>query len=156
MRSYRTVSPLPPARYLRDRPAVYFLWHFPWGRPRRALPGTVPPWSPDFPLPAQGGERPSGRLASQDLGTDRKAVEVRVHGFRARRAPERQLRQLFDDRFVEVAPLGVLLFDEPNLPIAPPFFELLLAADRGRRIVVYLKPDQAIDAVSFRETRHIF
>src|SRR5262249_46873474 len=32
-------------------PAVYFLWHFPWGRPRRALPGTAPPWSPDFPLP---------------------------------------------------------------------------------------------------------
>jgi hypothetical protein len=29
-----------------------FLWHFPWGRPRRALPGTVSPWSPDFPLPA--------------------------------------------------------------------------------------------------------
>ena len=26
-----------------------FLWHFPWGRPRRALPGTAPPWSPDFP-----------------------------------------------------------------------------------------------------------
>jgi len=40
-----------------------FLWHFPWGRPRRALPGTVPPWSPDFPLPAQAQEaaiRPSG------------------------------------------------------------------------------------------------
>ncbi len=31
--------------------AVYFLWHFPWGRPRRALPGTVSPWSPDFPPP---------------------------------------------------------------------------------------------------------
>jgi hypothetical protein len=29
-----------------------FLWHFPWGRPRRALPGTAFPWSPDFPLPA--------------------------------------------------------------------------------------------------------
>ena len=27
------------------------LWHFPWGRPRRALPGTVLPWSPDFPPP---------------------------------------------------------------------------------------------------------
>src|SRR5262249_29749922 len=26
--------------------------HFPWGRPRQALPGTAPPWSPDFPLPA--------------------------------------------------------------------------------------------------------
>ena len=34
------------------RPAVYFLWHFPWGRPRRVLPGTVFPWSPDFPPPA--------------------------------------------------------------------------------------------------------
>jgi hypothetical protein len=29
--------------------AVYSLWHFPWGRPRRVLPGTVSPWSPDFP-----------------------------------------------------------------------------------------------------------
>ena len=29
--------------------AVYFLWHFPWGHPRRALPGTLFPWSPDFP-----------------------------------------------------------------------------------------------------------
>ena len=48
--------------------AVYFLWHFPWGRPRRALPGTVPPWSPDFPLPAQRGKRPSDRLASTNLG----------------------------------------------------------------------------------------
>ena len=47
----------------RHGPAVYFLWHFPWGRPRRALPGTVPPWSPDFPPSPEGGERPSGRLA---------------------------------------------------------------------------------------------
>jgi hypothetical protein len=53
VRSYRTVSTLPSARCTGDGPAVYFLWHFPWGRPRRALPGTVPPWSPDFPLPAQ-------------------------------------------------------------------------------------------------------
>ncbi|VAW25037.1 FIG00450916: hypothetical protein [hydrothermal vent metagenome] len=28
---------------------VCFLWHFPWGHPRRALPGTVFLWSPDFP-----------------------------------------------------------------------------------------------------------
>ena len=35
--------------------AVCFLWHFPWGRPRRALPGIVFPWSPDFPhLPPFG------------------------------------------------------------------------------------------------------
>ena len=50
VRSYRTLSPLPAAADA-DRRAVYFLWHFPWGRPRRTLSGTVFPWSPDFPLP---------------------------------------------------------------------------------------------------------
>jgi hypothetical protein len=63
VRSYRTISPLPPRRRTGEGPAVYFLWHFPWGRPRRGLPGTVPPWSPDFPLPAQprrAAIRPSG------------------------------------------------------------------------------------------------
>ena len=46
--------------------AVCFLWHFPWGRPRRGLPGTVFPWSPDFPPRADfssAAGRPSGRLA---------------------------------------------------------------------------------------------
>jgi len=52
VRSYRTVSPLPPARLAGTGSAVCFLWHYPWGRPRRGLPGTVPPWSPDFPLRA--------------------------------------------------------------------------------------------------------
>ena len=50
VRSYRTLSPLPADPGLNlSAPAVCFLWHFPWGRPRRALPGTVFPWSPDFP-----------------------------------------------------------------------------------------------------------
>ena len=58
--SYPTVSPLPARR---TGQAVCFLWHFPWGRPRRTLSGTVSPWSPDFPRrtvarPAQ----PSSRL----------------------------------------------------------------------------------------------
>jgi len=44
VRSYRTLSPLP-----WQVMAVCSLWHCPWGRPRRALPGTVFPWSPDFP-----------------------------------------------------------------------------------------------------------
>ena len=47
-----------------DAPAVCSLWRFPWGRacplPRRALPGTVPPWSPDFPHPGRARARPSG------------------------------------------------------------------------------------------------
>ena len=39
--------------------AVCFLWHFPWGHPRRTLSGTVCPWSPDFPP-----RRPFGRCRS--------------------------------------------------------------------------------------------
>ena len=51
--SYPTLSPLP-RRHMgpKDRSAggaVCFLWHFPWGRPRRTLSGIVFPWSPDFP-----------------------------------------------------------------------------------------------------------
>ena len=44
--------------------AVCFLWHCPWGRPRRVLPGTVFPWSPDFPpmpMRAPAAARPSER-----------------------------------------------------------------------------------------------
>jgi hypothetical protein len=47
VRSYRTLSTLPALP--ESKQAVCFLWHFPWGRPRRVLPGTVFPWSPDFP-----------------------------------------------------------------------------------------------------------
>ncbi len=63
VRSCRTVSPLPTGTGW-SVPAVCFLWHFPWGRPRRPLAGTVFPWSPDFPpTPHQRRQRPSGRLA---------------------------------------------------------------------------------------------
>ncbi len=61
VRSYRTLSPLP-ATGQRLRRAVCFLLHFPWGRPRRALPGTVSPWSPDFPPPAQGNPEPKAAI----------------------------------------------------------------------------------------------
>jgi hypothetical protein len=43
--------------------AVCSLWHFPWGRPRRPLAGTVFSWSPDFPPPESppaAAARPSG------------------------------------------------------------------------------------------------
>src|SRR3954468_7223466 len=55
VRSYRTLSTWP------HRNAVdCFLWHFPWGRPRRPLTGTVVPWSPDFPpLACASGSRPT-------------------------------------------------------------------------------------------------
>ena len=60
VRSYRTLSPLPAGPW--PGRAVCFLWHCPWGRPRRALPGTVSPRSPDFPpagAPTPTGGRPA-------------------------------------------------------------------------------------------------
>jgi len=43
--------------------AVRFLWHFPWGRPRRTLSGTACRWSPDFPPPRPFDHCGSGRPA---------------------------------------------------------------------------------------------
>src|SRR6201995_1614515 len=43
--------------------AVRSLWHFPWGRPRRTLSGTVCRWSPDFPLLRPFDHCRSGRPA---------------------------------------------------------------------------------------------
>ena len=46
VRSYRTFSPLPVSAEAREgeggSSAVFFLFHFPSGRPAQALPGTVP------------------------------------------------------------------------------------------------------------------
>ena len=62
VRSYRTFSPLPRKR------GGLFLWHFPWGCPRRTLSGTLIPWSPDFPLPPafrhlkRAAIRPTGEM----------------------------------------------------------------------------------------------
>ena len=67
--------PYPPKPWRRR--AVCFLWHYPWGRPRRRLSGTVLPRSPDFPpcLPIrwQLAERPSGLLTELIRGFGRLA-----------------------------------------------------------------------------------
>ena len=68
VRSCRPVSPLPAGCLAALARAVCFLWHFPWGRPRRRLSGTEFPWSPDFPLPL-ARQRPSGRLAGPEMVT---------------------------------------------------------------------------------------
>ena len=67
VRSCRTLSPLPGAR--RGR-AVCFLWHFPWGRPRRPLTGTVVPVEPG--LSSSPGARP-GPAAVRPPGAPRYA-----------------------------------------------------------------------------------
>ena len=79
VRSYRTISPLPPpgrTEMRKEGSAVYFLWHFPWGHPRRALPGTAPAWSPDFPHRANRAARPSDRLAWDHVGSPAPLVKV--------------------------------------------------------------------------------
>ena len=60
---YRPSWALPPKPAL----AVCFLWHCPWGRPRRTLSGTVLPWSPDFP-PRAGNPARSGHPAVWPTG----------------------------------------------------------------------------------------
>jgi hypothetical protein len=64
VRSYRTLSPLPRKRAA----AVCFLWHCPWGHPRRMLSGAVFPWSPDFP--------PRPRVAAAIRPTDSETKEL--------------------------------------------------------------------------------
>jgi hypothetical protein len=55
------------ARRSRAVRAVCFLWHCPWGRPRRPLAGTVFPRSPDFP-PPRGGSYPPAAAAVRPSG----------------------------------------------------------------------------------------
>ena len=73
VRSYRTFSPLPAP--VETRLAVCFLRHFPWGCPRRGLPGIPILWSPDFPLPPSQAMRAaairpsdSGRIIGAPTG----------------------------------------------------------------------------------------
>ena len=47
-------APFHPYHRTRRSGAVCFLWHCPWARARRGLPGTLFPWSPDFPHRPRG------------------------------------------------------------------------------------------------------
>src|SRR5271166_5778480 len=57
--------PCPRGALRRLARAVCFLWHFPWGRPRRRLSGAVFPWSPDFPPPEARFNRERPQRAPQ-------------------------------------------------------------------------------------------
>jgi hypothetical protein len=56
--------------------AVCFLWHCPWGRPRRRLAGTVFPWSPDFPLRLCSGRPAVWRGRDARVWVGRQAVRA--------------------------------------------------------------------------------
>ena len=95
VRSCRTVSPLPatrvPSPWAGAGPhavrAVCFLWHCPWGRPRRPLAGTVLPWSPDFPPPRRSAKprRDSDRPAVWRADPDRRPAIRQAAGPAGRR-----------------------------------------------------------------------
>ena len=59
MRSYRTISPLPP----REREGGLFLLHFPSLRNAPPLAGTLPSGVRTFLSPAETSKRPPGPLA---------------------------------------------------------------------------------------------
>jgi hypothetical protein len=78
VRSYRTVSPLP-----RLPGAVWFLWHFPSGRPARVLPGTLPGGARTFLSPPKAD---SGHPAPwlRDHSTTRRCCHPEGRGVEAR------------------------------------------------------------------------
>ena len=84
VRSYRTFSPLPSGLAAGRRSTS--LWHCLGGRPRRALPGTVLPWSPDFPRPkaVRLRPRPSDRLAQSRIEARNTATSRTLSGPRNR------------------------------------------------------------------------
>ena len=74
VRSYRTISPLPPVRMTGS--AVSFLWHFPWTCAPQALPGTLPYGARTFLPRRERRARLSGRLPAEKYSAKR--------GFRSR------------------------------------------------------------------------
>ncbi len=68
VRSYRTVSPLPPARRAEAGWRCTFCGTFPGVAPAGRYPAPCLRGARTFLSPRNGGERPSSRLAPQDLG----------------------------------------------------------------------------------------
>ena len=68
--------PFHPSRSLRAE--VCFLWRYPWGRPRRALPAAMSWWSPDFP-------RPSCKSRDRPAVWSARNLRVRGDGVKVRR-----------------------------------------------------------------------
>ena len=75
VRSYRTVSPLPPARFPETGRRYTFCGTFPGVAPAGRYPAPHLRGARTFLSPRNAGERPSGRLAPKDLGYRSAAVK---------------------------------------------------------------------------------
>src|SRR5690348_13765517 len=58
---------------------------------------------------------------------------------------------LSDERPVQVPPLRITLFDQPNLPGPIPTLDLFLAGNRQVNVSKLLEPHQTMNAVSLRK-----
>ncbi len=86
VRSYRTLSPLPPAQTPGSE-AVYSLLHFPWPRGRLPLATTLTRGARTFLPRDRTRERPSGPLADHEHSTKEPAGPAQPSGSRG--SPER-------------------------------------------------------------------
>ena len=59
------------------------------------------------------------------------------------------------DRFPKIEPIGIVRFDQADLPITPPFLYFFLAFYCRGHIVVDFKPHQSVDIVSRGETTRL-
>jgi hypothetical protein len=46
---------------------------------------------------------------------------------------------------IQIQPMRIAFFNQPDFPIAAPFFQIFLARNRGYGVVVDFKPDKSID-----------
>src|SRR5208282_306826 len=76
VRSYRTVSPLPPARFSETDRRCTFCGTFPGVAPAGRYPAPYLRGARTFLSPPTGRERPSGRLAVRDLGSRHASVKA--------------------------------------------------------------------------------
>src|SRR6516162_11595968 len=86
VRSYRTISPLPPARRAGESRRCPFCGTFPGVAPAGGYPAPHLRGARTFLSPRTGEERPSNRLATRDLGSRSSSVkapaEASIIGFK--------------------------------------------------------------------------
>jgi hypothetical protein len=68
------------------------------------------------------------------------------------RARNPLIQGLGGNLWVEIDPSRIAFLDQPDFPVSPPFFHLLLADNRRHGIIIDFEPDQFVDRISLGET----
>jgi hypothetical protein len=56
-------------------------------------------------------------------------------------------QKLAEQLIVQIIPIGIVLFDQRDLPFPAPFLDLFLSSDRGTRVGVLLDVDEPVRLV---------